>query len=874
VNWPLVGRDAELGAVFQRLDHDPAAAIVVAGAAGVGKSRLVREIAGRADERGWSTTFLVGMRAAASIPFGAVAPLIDELAEDVSPVDMLAKAKRALTAGGRGSTQLLAVDDAQRLDSGTATLVHQVVVDRLCRAVLTVRSGEPAPDAIESLWTSGLVERRELQGLSRVQTGELLEATLGGPVDGSTQHRLWQASGGNVLYLRELVLGASASGALREEGGIWRLHGSAVIPARLVELVRQRLDTLDTDAKAALDVLAIAEQIDLDQISQFVDIETLEHLEDEGIVEVVEEGDRTLIALAHPLYGEAVRATMPYLRQRRVRAALADAVQAAGMPRLGDVVRVATWRLDAGQPVDADLLTSAAHRAYKANDFALAERLATAARAAGSGLRAGLVLARSAMKAGRHQEAADLLAKLATEAATDKERATVADSRVAVLGLYIGRPSDAVAVLDETIATVSDADLVDQVRGSVASVLARAPRPLEAIETARPLLERPDSRFFWRAASSASIAMAICGRLEEAMALGRQAHDTHERLGAAVGFLPEAQFVGPILALLGSGRPHEAAELAAKGYDAAVAARDSDFQAVFALHAGRVNVLRGQLATAGRQFREAAVIFREINDIAVLRWTLGGIALAAGMRSARSEGVAALEELAELTSLAPSPRQMLELDLVDRGRAWTAAACGERSEAIAVLRAAAARAADTEQFVAEAFLRHDLVRLGEAHAELSRLVDLSERIDGDLIAALADHARALAVSSGARLEDAANRLAATGALLIAHEAATDAAAAWRAEGHRRRAAACDERARRLASACEGARSPAIRADVGLVALTVREHEVAALAADGLSSREIAEKLYVSHRTVENHLQRIYDKLGVAGRQELAAILER
>jgi DNA-binding CsgD family transcriptional regulator len=860
--------------VFERLDHDPAAAVVVAGPAGVGKSRLVREIAGRAGERGWSTTMVVGMRAAASIPFGAVAPLIDETADDASPVEMLTRAKRALTAVGSRPTQLLAVDDAQRLDAGTATLVHQVVTDRLCRTVLTVRTGEQAPDAIESLWTGGFVERRELQGLSRMQTGELLVATLGGPVDGSTQHRLWRASGGNVLYLRELVLGASAAGTLREQGGIWRLHGSAVIPPRLVELIQQRLGTLDSDAKAALDVLAVAEQIGLGQISQFVDVATLERLEDEGIVEVVEEGGEPLIVLAHPLYGEAVRATMPVLRHRRVCASLADAVQAAGMPRLGDVVRVATWRLDAGQPVDADLLSSAAHRAYKANDFALADRLASAARAAGSGVRAGLVLARSAMKTGRHQDAADLLGELATEAVTDKERADVADSRVIVLGLYLGKTNDAVAVLDETIATVSDAELVDQVRGSVTSVLARAPRPLEAIEAARPILDRPDSRFFWRAASSASIAMAISGRLEEAIAVGRQAYDAHVRLGAAVGFVPEVQYVGPILALLGAGRLDEAAELAANGYDAAVVARDSDFQAVFALHAGRIHVLRGQLATAGRQFREAAAIFRDINDVAVLRWSLGGIALAAGMRSERTEGMAALAELTELNSQAPAPRQMLELDLVERGRAWMAAAAGERSGAIALLRAAAARAAGTEQLVVEAFLRHDLARMGEAQAEQRRIVALAEQIDGDLVPALADHARALARGAAEPLEAAAHRLAGLGAALIAHEAAADAAAAWRADGHRRRAAACDELAQRVAADCEGARSPTARGETGYVPLTVREHDVAVLAADGLSTREIADKLFLSRRTVENHLQRIYDKLGVTSRRQLAAIIER
>jgi DNA-binding CsgD family transcriptional regulator len=59
-----------------------------------------------------------------------------------------------------------------------------------------------------------------------------------------------------------------------------------------------------------------------------------------------------------------------------------------------------------------------------------------------------------------------------------------------------------------------------------------------------------------------------------------------------------------------------------------------------------------------------------------------------------------------------------------------------------------------------------------------------------------------------------------------------------------------------------------------VPLTDREREIAALAADGRPSREIAARLYLSVRTVDNHLGRIYDKLGVSSRAELAASLER
>jgi DNA-binding CsgD family transcriptional regulator len=874
-DWPLVGREVELGAVFERLEDDPSAGLVFAGAAGVGKSRLVREIALRVDERGWSTSVVVGIRAAASIPFGAVAPLFSDLVGEESPVEMLTRARRALTATKGEPPHLLIVDDAQRLDLATATLIHQVVAERICRTVATVRTGERAPDPIESLWTAGLVERHELAELSRVQTGELLAAALGGPVDGATRHRLWQASGGNVLYLREVVVGACADGSLTEEGGIWRLRGSACMPPRLVELVERRFDSLDSDARAALEVVAFAERIDLDQVIKLADIEALERLEDEGLVEVVEEGGAPIIVLAHPLYGEAVRATMPQLQRRRVSGAVADAIEAAGMPRPGDVVRVATWRLDAGQPVDANLLTTAAHRAYEANDYSLADRLAAAAREAGGGVRAGLVSAWSAMMTGRDKKAAErlagLFAGLAAEAITDRERVKVAETEAIVLGLHLGRERDALAVLDEILATVADPELVDPVRGSVAVVLSLSPRPVAAIEAARPVLDRPGSSGFWRATYATSLAMAVCGRLEEAVAVGLRGHEAHARLAVPVRWPPEVQFHGPVLAFLGAGRADEASALVAKGYDAAIAARDPVGQAIFAVFAGSVAVHRGWLTAAGHHFREAATVSREINDTAVLRWALGGAALAAGMRSDRAESTTIVTEL---DTLEPPPRWLLELDLVERGRAWASAANGATKHAITVLRNAAERAAANNQYVVEALLRHDLVRLGKARAEQPRLAKLANQMDGELVSALAEHAAALVTGVAAPLEAAAHRLADLGAALLAYEAASDAATAWQNEGYRRRAAACEELASRYATECDGARSPAARIEAGLTALTVREQDIAALAGDGLTSREIADKLDLSRRTVENHLQAVYDKLGVSSRRDLAAALNR
>ena len=60
----------------------------------------------------------------------------------------------------------------------------------------------------------------------------------------AASHWLFAVSEGNPLYLRELVVGGLESGALREEDGLWRLHGTP-ISTRLLELIGGRMRSLD-----------------------------------------------------------------------------------------------------------------------------------------------------------------------------------------------------------------------------------------------------------------------------------------------------------------------------------------------------------------------------------------------------------------------------------------------------------------------------------------------------------------------------------------------------------------------------------------------------------------------------------------------------
>ncbi|MBI2704821.1 MAG: helix-turn-helix transcriptional regulator [Actinobacteria bacterium] len=113
-----------------------------------------------------------------------------------------------------------------------------------------------------------------------------------------------------------------------------------------------------------------------------------------------------------------------------------------------------------------------------------------------------------------------------------------------------------------------------------------------------------------------------------------------------------------------------------------------------------------------------------------------------------------------------------------------------------------------------------------------------------------------------------------GSLLLAAEAAADAARAFRRASRSRDATAASARSRHLAARCEGARTPALLLTETAAPLTRREREVAVLASKGMSSKEIAERLYLSVRTVDNHLSRAYEKLGVTGRDGLASVADQ
>jgi hypothetical protein len=218
---PLMSRDTELNGILARLTEPEPVAFVLAGEAGVGKTRLAAEAARSAAALGFATARAVASRSAAAIPFGPFAPLLPDSGRSAG--DLLGLLRQAsdaiLERAGSQRRLLLVVDDAQLLDDGSAALVHQLVHERTCSVLASVRTPGPAPEPVTALWKDGLAERIELRCWTEAQTEAVLVAVLGGPVAPGSVRRLWEVSRGNALYLRELLIGAIESGALTEAGG-------------------------------------------------------------------------------------------------------------------------------------------------------------------------------------------------------------------------------------------------------------------------------------------------------------------------------------------------------------------------------------------------------------------------------------------------------------------------------------------------------------------------------------------------------------------------------------------------------------------------------------------------------------------------------
>src|SRR5437763_3345053 len=408
--WSFVGRSLELARLTEAAVGATGRGLIVGGAAGIGKSRLLREGIANVDTERVAVWGATANAATAALPLGGLSPVLPaDQPPGATPAGLLRWAVDALHRQAAGRPIVLAIDDAHLLDPLSSTLVYYVARSERGTVLGTVRTGERIPDAIRSLWTDDLVERVELGPLTEQETADLLAQVLGGPADSASVSRLWRLSQGNALLLRELVIGARGSGEIAESYGVWRWTGRLELAPTLTEVVDARIGERTPDVRSVLELVSFGEPTGLPLLPKATAPAAVEVAEERQLVRVVRADRRMNVRLAHPLYGEVLRRRCPVTRVRRLLSDLADLVESAGARRRDDLLKVAVWRLDSDTAHDAGQLLHAGRQAFATYDIPLALRLGQAALAAGGGFDAAELLATLLMFADQPAPALSIL---------------------------------------------------------------------------------------------------------------------------------------------------------------------------------------------------------------------------------------------------------------------------------------------------------------------------------------------------------------------------------------------------------------------------------------------------------------------------------
>jgi ATP/maltotriose-dependent transcriptional regulator MalT len=869
-DWPLIGRERELARIAGVLGRADATGVVLVGEAGVGKTRLATETIRLGDVSGFATERVVASRAASAIPFGALAPLLPSgVAALAQGLNALRQATIALTERAAGKPLMLLVDDAHTLDDASAVLLQQLAATKTAFLVVTLRSGEQPPEPVIALWKDHGVERLVVDSLRREACERLVSTMLGGEVDHLTQSMLWAKTEGNPLFLRELVLGAVADGTLTRRSGRWLAEGDVEPSDRLSELVGSRLSGLDRAELDVLEFVAFGEPLSVSVLSSLTDPAAIEQLERKKLVELVRDGQRDEIRLSHPMFGEVLRQRTPGLRVRSLSRVLAEALESNGSMRRGDALRASLLRLDGGGLPSLSLLMEATAQAQFAHDYKTAIRLARTAFDSEQSFDTGMLLLHQLYDGdgARESEAIyDIVEKLVV---TDHQLAQFSLSRATTRFWKLSDAIGATSILLDALERMTDRDDRNEVISFLSAMEVQAGDSRQALLRTKDILADDNGRPFLLVSLSAVLAMSITGRCEDGIAVADRALGLVPQEGEPLSPGQWALLTTHRTAVLNeTGRIKEAYDTAALIRTLSADSNDIANQGFCGIALARVCMNAGRLREAARWATESFEMFRSWGHPGPTRWSLGYLALASAMTGDLDT---ADDAISELDVLAVHPAQMLEVD-IHRARAWLAVAKNHLEDGRQILRDTSDTMRATGQTTFEIVVLFDLARLGQPDEVAARLAEICDPLQSALHATMAEAAAAMARSNPVDLAATAAAFADMGALLFAAEMAVAAGDAFRRDGDQRRGTEWSRRAAELSAECEGARTPGLMQIQAMIPLTQREREIASLAARGLSSKTIGDRLFVTSRTVDNHLARIYSKLGVGSRAELADAL--
>ncbi len=864
--------------------------MVLTGAAGLGKTRLAHEITEGYAASGTPVVRVVASPATAPLPLAPLASLVggavggDAVAAAQRTIATLARQSPAhsptqsndhpnSSTGSPTTTPLLSVDDLHLLDEASAIVVHQLITGGSVRLLATVRSSADCPPAVDRLRQAPSVDHVTLGTLADSDIASMVERALGAPLSGHARGVIVGAAAGNPMYARELIEGSLAAGAMQRHGGVYGFEAEMVATPLLEEVVLARLAPFDGAERSTLELLAVGGRLEQALVERVVGFEPLERLERLGLIVADVDDSRPgglLLDLGHPLYRELTRARLGALARMRIYRTLAEADAAANRAQstrsLDEQLRSAVWSVRGGLSIDPAILSASAHRAVAIGNTPLAAELAHEASSRTGTTEDALLASWCLSLNGDHARAIAVLG-VALDAETDPWTRAALRLRIVEEHWWFGDLDAGLAVLDEATGEPGPWDaLVQAQRSAHAAMAGNLP---EAVHLGETLVEHPHPWVRFVAAVGYCLGLIFSDDAEKGLAASRAL--SHSLIGVDVQPIgdPGQHHAIQILGMLATGDLDQARGAADAAYTAAQLSPSQQARAWAAMLVGLVTEVTGDVSTCVRALAEAERLWSTVRVWGFAVWC--GAALARGQAESGDPDEAAIT--LERVAAFPRPPQMLCGHLLDLAKAWVAFGTGDRAGAAEHIHASVQHARANSSSANEAEAWHEAARLGVLDL-LDAVADPQSwsRPRSALAAARFDLVDARRTGEPAAWERAAVGFASLGAHGYAAEAASGAATAYRKAGASRDAARMDALAGTHLAHTAGLATPLVARRTGTGPLTAREAEIARLAAGRLSNRQIAEHLVVSERTVENHLYRIFIKLAVSGRDDLASAL--
>jgi DNA-binding CsgD family transcriptional regulator len=840
------------------------------GLPGSGRTVLAQAVADELADAGWQIVRARGVLALRDRPLEAlaIAGMVARQGTPQGPTTAVSAAVQGVLAACRGGRTVLMVDDVDDLDeisAGAIVAAHTTSSFPLLTTSHHTPRPQRAPSRVPAAVQPGVT--LQVPPLGYVDTQTLMVEELGGAIDSAAVSRVFAASGGLPGLALALVEGARQHGALRRVEGVWMAESELWTP-EMVRSVDPLLQRLTPEAIDGLHALALAGTVDVSTARRLMSWEVLEELDGYRLLRFVPRGDELLVSLFPLAILEYFRHLGVGARHLKVNEAVTTAFGGTAAQRPAPSATL--WRLagpaDTGgrqastSEADADIIMNRLLLEHWQRELLVRrsewEQSPTPRTAA--------ALLRTMLVTGAEPEAV-LAVRESTPRTGDRRELVAFDDWYA---LFLGATEHNLewvhAVLEQARSEADEwVQLIEGIEAFLVLLVDHAPDPDDL--PVLPLEGTPvDTR-----------EIVGTARAELLLARGRSAEALEEfaRLGEVSSTFALARITSQPYALILEARLDEA--LARSQEQLAVARREHDVEGIVgaAYAAAQVLITRGRVselrALLGSVLSAGVVPALERPQHVALLSIAAGIAADEG-RGTTSRALAQ-QALALRTGPGPYPLgsptlAIARLDGADLAPAQARALAAERLWV------------ETESLLERGYAMSGyvcgmLALVEEPTPERgAALLDVGAGMPAPLVRQYDRFVAALTEGDPEGLIAVANRHADFGLVWTATRAYAAGLSALRTAGAAARAAEVHDEARRRLEAWGPEAAAGLRSAAEGAELTAREDEIARLAASGLTNQEIARRLLISVRTVENHLHRVFRKLGVDNRAEMSRVL--